>query len=304
MDRRSLTIANLLVGNDPNAAALELTLVGPTLEVTKPTVIGLAGADLGGVVTPPGRRLRPGRSHRVEPGMIVSFPGSAAAGGDSRRSRETRTYLALPGGIDVPLVLGSRSTCLAGHFGGFGGRALRAGDVLEATSERPPRTAVWPADELTVEPGERLLRILEGPRLGRPARRQIGRLLEAIWTVRSDSDRMGVRLDGPGLDADERGELLSHGVPWGAIQLPPSGHPIALAADHQSTGGYPVLAVIASVDLPLLGQLAPGDGVAFTLVDRADARRALLEDEERFHRRAKLLEEARHGDDAIEWTGA
>jgi antagonist of KipI len=161
------------------------------------------------------------------------------------------------------------------------------------------------------------LRVLAAPDLGSSNRLDLDRLVHAGWTVRPDSDRMGVRLDGPRLDGGsddgelpspgERlsdGELLSHGVPWGAIQRPPSGLPIILAADHQSTGGYPVIAVVASVDLPVLGQLAPGDRVRLELVDVVEAHRALLDDDERFRRLTTQLEEARRVAELVDWAGA
>ena len=124
-DRWSLAVANLLAGNDAGAAAIEMTLAGPTLAVRDATTIGLAGADLGGVVVETGRRLEPGRSHRLEAGSTVAFPGGT---GDTDAG--LRAYLALPGGFDVPEVLGSASTLLSARFGGIDGRALRNGDVL------------------------------------------------------------------------------------------------------------------------------------------------------------------------------
>ena len=301
MDSRSLAIANLLLGNDPGAAGLEMTLVGPTVEVTEATAIGLAGADLGGLVNERDR-LTPGRSHRVDAGSTISFPGSPPSSG-----KGSRAYLAIPGGVDVPVVLGSRSTCLAGGFGGYQGRALAAGDQIEPRDRR--RTApplLWPVDSAPASPlASPTIRIVASPGLEerdwQAAREQ---LVAATWTVAADSDRMGTRLAGQMISTPGTGEVLSHGVTRGSIQLPPSGLPIVLAADHQSTGGYPVIAVVATVDRDVTGQLAPGDQVRFELIDRATARHAFLDAEARFARLRTQLDEARRVAEEVEWAGA
>jgi antagonist of KipI len=304
MDARSLSIANLLLGNESVAAALEMTLVGPTLEVTEATMVALAGADLGGT-SADGRRLIPGRSYRLEAGTTVSFAGRS---GTATRAG-SRAYLAVPGGLDVPVVLGSRSTCLPGAFGGLDGRPLRIGDRLEARDPTRGRAPlVWPGGDTPSGPSmdeSRPVRVLPGL-IGDRGRLRGGlaRLVGSEWTVDSDSDRMGVRLIGPAIAMDGTGELLSHGVPWGAIQLPPSGLPIILAADHQSTGGYPVIAVVATVDRDVVGQLAPGDPVRFELVDLHAARQALLNADARYLRLAAQLEEARSAAEGIDWAGA
>jgi len=268
-DPWSLAVANLLIGNDPAAAALEMTLVGATLLARRSMVIGLAGADLGGRVVRGdagvGRRLAPGRSHRIQAGETVAFPGDAT-------DRGARAYLALPDGIDVPAILGSRSTCLAAGFGGLDGRTLRSGDLLRATKddsavgaqERPER--IWPAETpWDVTNGPTILRVLPGPALGLDA------LVGVAWRVGAESDRVGVRLDGEPLQDGIGGEVVSHGVTWGAIQVPPDGRPIVLGPDHQTTGGYPILGVVIFADRPVLGQLRPGEEVHLQAVDRDEA---------------------------------
>lgn len=285
-DATSFAIANLLAGNAPGAAALELTLVGPTLVVAAPILIALAGADLGARIRS-GRRLRPGRGHRLVEGDVVEIPGDPAAAASS----PARAYLAVAGGIDVPIVLGSRSTCLAGGFGGFEGRPLQAGDRLSAGPGRSggpsriPPELVWP--ELAADPsratGESLLRVLATSRPG------LDVLVERSWRVSAAADRVGIRLepddtDGSGdLPIGIGGEALTHGVIQGAIQVPPDGGPILLGPDHQTTGGYAVVGVVISADLPILGQLRPGARVRLAATDAASARTALD------HRRAALV---------------
>jgi biotin-dependent carboxylase-like uncharacterized protein len=279
-DPRSLAVANFLAGNDAGAAALEMTLVGATLAVREPMTVGLAGADLGGIVRESGRRLLPGRSYRLEAGTTVAFPGDAGARSGAR------AYLALPGGIDVALVLGSASTALMAGFGGLDGRPLRRGDVLRAAEERdePGVGAVWPglADD-PLAAGDTPIRLLAGPAPGLEA------IVTADWRVGSGSDRVGLRLEGPPLEASASGELLSHGVVSGAIQLPPDGAPIVLLADHQTTGGYPIAAVVITADHPRLGQLRPGASVRFVAATIDEARLALSRQREALARGAASL---------------
>jgi biotin-dependent carboxylase-like uncharacterized protein len=302
MDRGALRVANALIGNDPEAAALEMTIVGPTLEVTEPLTIGLAGADLGGTAGP-GVRLLPGRSYRLDAGTTIAFGGRPS----NLPGTGSRAYLAIPGSVDVPLVLGSRSTCLAAGFGGLAGRALRAGDrIAPGNPGRRIPPLLWPVDEPSssdVGRTQRPIRVVAGPELG-GHQGALDHLVRSEWLVAPDSDRMGVRLDGPPIGVESNGELLSHGVPRGAVQLPPSGLPIVLAADHQSTGGYPVIAVVASVDHDLVGQLAPGDDVRFELIDLATALQALVEERARFARLTAQLEEARRVAEETNWAGA
>jgi biotin-dependent carboxylase-like uncharacterized protein len=289
-DPWSLAVANLLVGGDATAAAIEMTLVGPIVVARRPIVVGLAGADLGGHVIG-GRRLTPGRSHRIEAGETIAFPG------DSPDPR-ARAYLALPGGIDVPEVLGSRSTCLAAGFGGIDGRGLHVGDAIRGRrldneaahpDDPPPGDLVWPADP-DVRVGDPVLRVIAGPAPG------IESLVAAPWRVGREADRVGLRLDGGPLPAGIAGEVVSHGVSWGAIQVPPDGRPIVLGADHQTTGGYPVVAVVVTADRPILGQLRPGAQVSLRAIDREAAIEALLE------QRAALVAGARALRESIGWV--
>jgi antagonist of KipI len=275
-DPWSLAVANLLLGNEAGAAALEITLAGPTLAVRDGCTIALAGADLGAHIPDERRAVRPGTAHRLHAGTRLAF-GDAAHG--------LRAYLAVPGGVAVPAVLGSASTCLVGGFGGLDGRALRRGDRLEAVG--PERNLAagrhWP-DDLPdplagTAPGEVVrLRLLPPPRAGAASVAARRALLAGAWRVGRAADRMGLRLEGPSLPADPAGAVLpSRPVVWGAVQLPPGGAPIVLLADHQTVGGYPLAGVVARADLARLGQLRPGDDVRFVPVGVADAQAALRE---------------------------
>ena len=277
-DPWSLAVANLLIGNGAGSAVLECTVVGPDLRVLRDTIVGLAGADLGAFVRPSGQRLRPNSAHRLAAGDELSIPGGPA-------ERGLRAYLAVPGGLDVPVVLGSRSTCLAAGFGGLDGRPLRTGDRLGQLADVTPEDAVrwvgrtWPTRLAEPVPGA-VVRVLPGPEINEGPEQVEAAcrdLSAGAWTVGPASDRQAIRLVGSWRDAVPMlaiaGEWLSHGVVTGAIQLPPDGRPIVLLADAQPTGGYPVVAVAIAADLPILGQLAPGDAVRFEAV-AADAARA------------------------------
>jgi 5-oxoprolinase (ATP-hydrolysing) subunit C len=266
-DTWSMASANRLLGNDEGAAVLEMTLLGATLEVTASGVIAIAGADMEAVEEGHARPLAPGRSHEVRAGEVLRF-GAAVRG--------VRTYLALPGGIDVEPILGSRSTCLAGGFGGLDGRPLAPGDVLRAsrppTGAKPDRRWATGGFDPTVGSTIRVVRVSPAPGVHATA---FDRLLGQTWTVSPVGDRTGVRLKGdpvPVTDAAER--LVSTGVLPGAIQLPASGQPIVLLADAPTIGGYPVLAVVARADLPIVAQRQPGDEVRFVAITSQEARTA------------------------------
>ena len=271
-----MAIANALAGNPPDAATLEITAAGPRLRVLADVRVALAGADLGAAVD--GIALPPGRAADVRGGAEIRVPGPPAGG--------LRAYLAFAGGLDVPLVLGSRSTCASGGFGGVEGRALRAGDriglrrrdggaLLGDAADAWPRSVTTP--RAADDGGATVLRVLANPL----AAAALEALAGTGWRIADASDRMGVRLEP---QASSRGRapsataLPSHGVVPGTIQLPPDGRPIVLGVDHQTTGGYPVAGTVITADLPAIGQLAPGDLVGFEPVDATTAR-LLLRDQ-------------------------
>ncbi len=302
-DPRSLAVANILLGNNPAAPAVEITLAGFTLAVLRTCTVALAGADLAARVPEELRSLPPGRAHLVRAGTHLHF---------ERRLKGARAYMALAGGIAVPPVLGSAATCLAGGFGGIGGRPLRPGDrllpsrpdTLEHAGRAWPDDAPVPGqtgddqgvmrtdDEPAATPaGERAvrLRVVQGPGSGR-----LPGSLEALcahaWEVAPEADRTGLRLLGPSLPPGGReGVLVSTGMLWGAVQVPPDGSPIVLLADAPPVGGYPVPAVVIRADLPLLGQLAPGDRVVFVAVGIDEAQASYRAQRAAFERTAARL---------------
>jgi len=309
-DPWSLAVANLLLDTDRGAAALEMTLVGPTLAVLDAGVVALAGADLGGRVLETGRRLLPGRVHRLERSTTLEFPGPVD------QTTGARAYLAMPGGIAVPDVLGSASTCLSGGFGGIHGRPLRPGDRLEPLAgsvDRPDlEDRIWSVNDEEAPatgPGVAPIRLVDGPHLDLLGGSIRDRLIAGPWVVDQASDRVGLRLAGPELAGpDTTGEprawpeLLSHGVVWGAVQVPPDGTPIVLLSDHQTVGGYPVVAVAIAADRPRLGQLRPGSPVRFERTDLATARDELRRQQRLLLAGAATLRESARWDEL--WRSA
>lgn len=252
MDALALRVANLLVGNSENDAALEFTFVGPELVFSAETVVAVGGGDFGALP-----RWQP---VRVKAGERVDF-GASRTGG--------RGYLAIAGGFALAPVLGSRSTYLSAALGGCDGRALRDGDVLRAPGLAREVVGRWHIDErilpaYTATPTVRVVRGAQADEFG-------DGWCAAEFKVMRQSDRMGVRLAGPALVRAATGDLASSSVAPGAIQVPPDGQPIVLMADAQTIGGYPQVAHVIDVDLPLMAQLRPGDIVRFREVTLAEA---------------------------------
>ena len=253
-DAAAAAVANLLVGNPPGAAVLELTLAGPAVRCERDLRVALTGATF--------------------PGLAGWRPIELAAGSTitlGHATRGCRGYLAIAGGIDVPAVLGSRSTHLAAGFGGLAGRPLQPGDRLMIGTERTPATDPhWSlAPDLLPLPGPSArLRLI----LPEPTAVASSDCFTRTYRVSSQSDRMGLRLTGTAIE--HHGDGISRAVVPGTVQLPPDGQPILLLADSQTIGGYPVLGHVASADLRLAAQLQPGDEVVFEPVSRAEAQAA------------------------------
>ena len=247
-DLRALELGNLAVGNDEGAAVLEATLLGPALRFVRRAVVAVTGADAGATVT--GQRVERGRPVEVPAGGLLEL---------GRCHPGVRAYIAVRGGFAVDATLGSRSHDL---LTGLGPPPLRVGDVLPVGPE-PAGPTQSLASELAPHTHEPTLSVIPGPRDDWFPPQALAALTETAWRVGSASNRVGVRLEGRPLARLEHGELLSEGVVTGAIQVPPSGHPILLGPDHPTTGGYPVIAVVVAADLSQAGQLAPGSTVRF-----------------------------------------
>jgi biotin-dependent carboxylase-like uncharacterized protein len=234
-DPDMLAEANALAGNADDAAALEATLVGPTLRALVPGPVAVVGT-----------RNSDG-THALAAGDVLETGPTAGA----------RAYIALRGGIDAEPTLGSHSTDL---LTGLGPPPLARGDRL-AAGDAPPTEP----QQTRATRHEGPFRLHPGPRDDWFTAAALEQLLEATWRVTTSANRVGIRLDGPPLERARDDELLSEGLVTGALQVPPNGLPILLLNDHPTTGGYPVIAVVSTRDLPRAGQLKPGDELRFAL---------------------------------------
>ena len=264
MDGPALCAANLAVGNAAGAAALECTVAGPRLRFLATTRFALAGGDLSAVL------------HRDDLGawpVPLGVPVLARAGNvlafGARRSG-SRTYVAFAGGIDVPLVLGSRSTDLTAGFGGLAGRTLRGGDLiaLSGGAEEPPQLE----ERARMAARADDVRVILGPQDDHFGPEALAAFLGEAYTLAAESDRVGCRLQGPRLSHRGAAEIVTDGMVPGCVQVPPDGQPIVMMAGGPTTGGYPKIATVVSADLPALAQLLPGEGrVRFRAVSIEEA---------------------------------
>ena len=276
LDSFGLRVANLLVGNDEGAAGLEITLGGLQLRFEDERIVAWCGGEFD--VQIGSWALPVGHVAHLQAGDELKF-GRAQIG--------CRCWLAISGGIDVPVVLGSHSTDLRANFGGLEGRTLRDGDQLSLGKFRQSETAAaagissWTAPHDWASPASRhpSLHFIRGVDWNRFNDVTIQRFTQQEFTVSPDSDRMGVRFDGSELKREVETDLISEAVAPGTIQVPPSGKPILLLGDCQTIGGYPKIAHVITVDLGIAAQLRAGDGVRFFEVSLQDAHRLLLERE-------------------------
>jgi biotin-dependent carboxylase-like uncharacterized protein len=273
MDLQALRIANLLAGNRDAEAGIEITWGGFRAEFLAQAQIAVSGAD-------PKPRLN-GRPFPCGSGIL-------AQKGDilEMNCPETgcRTYLAVSGGVDVPEVMGSRSTYLRGGFGGHNGRALQKGDVLGMGQGRKTPVSTCPRALIPKYCDHPVLRITLGPQADALTPESLGLFLSSPYIVTDRYDRMGCSLKGPILVHQQKADIVSDGTVFGAVQVPGSGQPIILMADRQTIGGYVKPATVISVDLPLLAQLVPGSSVRFEAVSLWTARELAITAEYRFQK--------------------
>jgi antagonist of KipI len=267
-DALSLRIANLLVGNDENAAALEMTLLGPTLEFEGSAVVAISGASCDRKVG----------ATEFSVNTVVEVPAGTVLRCGST-SDGARSYLAIQGGIDVPIVMGSVSTDVRGQFGGFEGRRLKSGDVLKVGKSPSSRARCLRMGALHVLRSSEPVRVTKGAQHEWFSPEVYAKFLSSPHGVSEQSDRAGLRLTGDTIPVREKAQLLTDGIPLGAIQVTSDGQPIILFVDQQTTGGYPKIANVIAADMHRIGQLRPRDQVRFAEVSIAEAVEALRHQE-------------------------
>lgn len=285
MDSHSLRLANVLVGNEEGEAAIEVTMMGTSLQFNEDTLISITGGNLNPVID--GRPVPLWRPVFVKKDTILSFAGCKTG---------CRAYIAVAGGFSIPSVMNSKSTYIRGEIGGFKGRALQAGDVIPLAEENSFSLKVKKALQRKLKhdsfvaadwyvPFERYLsgkviRIVKGTEFEAFSEVAQKEFFEQEFQITPQSDRMGYRLSsGSSLQLEQPFELLSEAVANGTIQVPSDGNPIVLLADRQTTGGYPRIGQIAAADLPIIAQMKPGDRVRFKEISLDEAEQLYMERE-------------------------
>ena len=294
VDPMAMRSANALVGNSQDMGALEIRLLGPTIRIEADSVrIALVGTETSIEIL------------EAEPGFIPSNRSVTLTRGQVFRvgaiSDSAVCYLAIEGGFDLPLVYNSQSTYILGHFGGYKGRTLKAGDQVPLT--RP--SASPKAEKLLPNPvrydAEKPIRVILGPQADYFTDEGIKTFLARDYQVTPEANRMGMRLQGPEIEHSGDFNINSDGIVTGSIQVPGNGLPIILLADHQTTGGYPKIATVASVDIPRLGRLAPGATLRFAAISVEEAEEARRKAENALQNALDALESLPEGGSLLDY---
>lgn len=274
MDQFSLIAANYLVGNQQNSACLETTLIGPELQTLTKTQIAITG---GGCSPKINDTLAPmWQTLTVKDEDIISF---------GRMETGCRAYIAVRGGIKVPLVLGSASTYLRGQLGGIQGRQLRNEDLIEGFDVEPSSDRYFLSSDARPQYSNEVeVGVVMGPQEDMFTDNGIETLLSNKFRVTLEADRMGYRLEGPSIEHKKESEIVSDAILPGAIQVPKSGKPILMMRDAQTTGGYPKIAAVITPDLSKLGQSKPNDSIKFSRIALHEAQVKLKENCERIRK--------------------
>ena len=267
VDPRSVAVANIIVGNPEDEAVLECTMMGPQIRFDAANCIAITGGDL--QPTLDGQPIKSYAAIPVAAGQTLRFKGPKTG---------CRAYIAFAGGLDIPLVMGSRSTYMKGKIGGLEGRKLQKGDVI---GFRAPKAELSNMRHRFISPEfvpfpVYTVRVVMGPQDDAFTQAGIDTFLGETYTVTPEFDRMGCRLEGAEIAHINTGDIISDGISFGAIQVPSSGKPIIMLADRQTTGGYTKIANVITVDFRILAQLKAGDKVRFEKVSVQQAQSLLL----------------------------
>ena len=279
-DSLSMKRANALVGNDPGEAVIEMMLLGITARFYRSCVIALTGADMAPKLN--GAEVENGAAIRIESGDTLELSGTRDGMG---------CYLAVPGGFDLPLVMGSRSTGLRFGIGGYDGRKLRRGDILQLRAPVPdlPDLECRRLTSLPVFSKHVVLRTIAGPQDYMFSDAELAGFFSHPYSVTNATDRMGIRLEGEPIVPKTTSDIISDGTAFGAIQVPSGGQPIILMADRQTTGGYAKIATVITADLPRAAQMRPGCTVRFLPVTVEEAQDILAAANKAYEEEYRLL---------------
>lgn len=271
-DQYAYRMGNILVGNGSGEASLECMLMGPTIELEEDTVFAVTGGDFGATLN--GEKVYSWHSYRARPGDILELGGAVSG---------AFCYISFSGGIDVPPVMGSRSTYVKGRIGGLDGRYLKDGDSLKVA---PADMSAYgrQLEDIYVPHYERdiTVRVVMGPQDDYFSRSGVYTFLNNTYEVTQSADRMGYRLKGNVIEHSKAADIISDGIPLGAVQVPGDGQPIIMMADRQTTGGYTKIATVVTADIPKVAQARPGDFIRFKSISTRDAYWSYRHYEEQF----------------------
>ena len=267
MDPRATALANILVGNPDGEAVLECTMMGPHLQFNQANYIAITGGDLGATLD--GQPVQTYKAFKVEAGQVLKF---------TMPKKGCRAFVAFAGGLDIPEVMGSRSTYMKAKIGGVQGRKLEKGDEIGFRAPNPdlPNPNLRSMAPEFVPRAEYTVRVVLGPQDDYFTDAGIQTFLSEVYTVTAEFDRMGCRLEGAVIQHKDGGDIISDGIAFGAIQVPSAGKPIIMLGDRQTTGGYTKIANVISADFRILAQLKQGDKVRFEKVSIKAAQEALM----------------------------
>lgn len=291
MDTRSYRLANILVGNEGTEAVLEVTLMGPVFEFTSDNIIAVTGGSLGPKLN--GKDVPMYEAVLAKKGDTMSFMGIRSG---------SRAYVAFAGGLNTPLVMGSRSTHLKSQLGGLDGRKIGAGDAIEflAPKTELPNFAARKTAAEDFSAAACTLRVVMGPQDDCFTERGLSSFLGNEYVLTNEADRMGLRFEGEVIEHKNGGDIITDGIGFGAVQVPSHGQPIIMMADHQTTGGYTKIASVISVDLPKAAQLKPGCKVRFEKVTVEEAQDLYVKELEEMEKLKETLNKERPKSPAAE----
>lgn len=283
MDNFATRVANILVGNEEYEAVIEATLLGVEILFNCDEVISITGANMNPKIN--GNTVPMWTSLYVKAGDKLTSTGAVSG---------LRSYIGFSRGLDVPEIMGSKSTFTRGNLGGFEGRKLNAGDEIKLGKKELPKSGSYLPDLYKPDYSKNnIIRVVLGPQDDYFDKEAIDTFLSSKYTITSEADRMGYRLDGPKIEHIDGADIVSDGIVFGSVQVPGHGSPIIMMADRQTTGGYTKIATVITPDLPKLAQMSPGNTMNFEMVSVEESHRIYKDYENQFKEISKFIKNNR-----------